>query len=177
VLQDPALHSCHPEPAAARATAEAAFASVTSSGMESSAYDDIPCSAGHNSCYISPYGDVYPCVQMPLGAGNLRRERFLDIWTGSREFSRVRAIRESELTICSSCSIREHCERCPGLALMEGGDLLGAYERACELAEQKARLAGVENPVSAWHAQGIAKRSASPASLVERTTFSSEFPA
>jgi hypothetical protein len=34
---------------------------------------------------------------------------------------------------------------------MEGGDLLGAYERACELAEMNARLAGVENPISAMH--------------------------
>jgi hypothetical protein len=34
---------------------------------------------------------------------------------------------------------------------MEGGDLLGAYERACELAEQKAGLAGVIAPMSALH--------------------------
>jgi hypothetical protein len=34
---------------------------------------------------------------------------------------------------------------------MEGGDLLGAYERACELAEMNARLAGIENPISAMH--------------------------
>ena len=39
----------------------------------------------------------------------------------------------------------------PGLALMEGGDLLGAYERACELAEQEARLAGVIEALSAFH--------------------------
>ena len=38
---------------------------------------------------------------------------------------------------------------------MEGGDLLGAYERACELAEVKARLAGVPNPISAMHAQKL----------------------
>jgi hypothetical protein len=36
---------------------------------------------------------------------------------------------------------------------MEGGDLLGAYERACELAEMNARLAGIENPISALHMQ------------------------
>jgi hypothetical protein len=34
---------------------------------------------------------------------------------------------------------------------MEGGDLMGAYERACELAEMNARLAGIENPISAMH--------------------------
>jgi hypothetical protein len=40
---------------------------------------------------------------------------------------------------------------------MEGGDLLGAYERACELAEQKARLAGIKNAQSARHAQTAAR--------------------
>jgi AdoMet-dependent heme synthase len=127
--------------------------SATSSGIESQAYDDIPCSAGHNSCYISPYGDVFPCVQMPVATGNLRRQRFEDIWFRSAEMNRVRAVRESELPVCSKCSIRKYCERCPGLAEMEGGDLLGAYERACELAELNARIAGVQNPISAMHAQ------------------------
>ncbi|MGB8543196.1 MAG: radical SAM protein [Candidatus Acidiferrales bacterium] len=127
--------------------------SATSSGIESQAYEDIPCSAGHNSCYISPYGDVFPCVQMPVATGNLRKQTFEDIWFRSEEMNRVRAVRESQLPVCSKCSIRQYCERCPGLAQMEGGDLLGAYERACELAELNARIAGVENPVSAMHAQ------------------------
>ena len=37
--------------------------------FDSSALDDVPCSAGHTSCYISPYGDIYPCVQFPLPSG------------------------------------------------------------------------------------------------------------
>jgi len=153
VLQDQNLNSraCTPP----EAETEVAFAtgSATSSGIESGAYDDIPCSAGHNSCYISPYGDVSPCVQMPKPAGNLRKQQFDEIWYGSSEMNRVRAVRESQLPLCSSCSIRNYCERCPGLAQMEGGDLLGAYERACELAEMNARLAGIENPISAMHVQ------------------------
>ena len=140
--------------------------SSTSSGIESSdgcsAYDDIPCSAGHNSCYISPYGDVYPCVQMPIAAGNLRRESFRDVWEGSQVMRRVRAIRESELRVCSGCSIRQYCERCPGLARTEGGDLEGPYERACELAEARARLAGVSSPVSALHRLQRTQQSATP---------------
>ena len=31
--------------------------------------DSLPCSAGHTACYVSPYGDVYPCVQFPLPTG------------------------------------------------------------------------------------------------------------
>lgn len=151
VLRDSAFgaHACSRDDAFEAALA---LGSATSSGIESSAYDDIPCSAGHNSCYISPYGDVFPCVQMPLPTGNLRRQAFADIWYRSPEMNRVRSVRESQLPVCYGCSIRKYCERCPGLAQMEGGDLLAAYERACELAEMNARLAGVENPVSALHA-------------------------
>jgi AdoMet-dependent heme synthase len=155
VLRDPALHGCKPQPtAAAQAAMEklpASLGSAVSSGLESSAYEDLPCSAGHNSCYISPYGDVYPCVQLPQAAGNIRSEKFTDIWYGSSQLERLRAIRESLLPICSRCEIKSYCERCPGLALMEGGDLLGAYERACTLAEAKAELAGVAKPMSALH--------------------------
>jgi len=155
VLRDPALHACKPRPEShsfnGREAIPAVTGSAVSSGIESSAYEDLPCSAGHNSCYISPYGDVLPCVQLPQAAGNLRREKFEDIWYHAPQLERLRAIRESQLPVCSRCEIRSYCERCPGLALMEGGDLLGAYERACDLAEQKARLAGLADPVSALH--------------------------
>ena len=152
ILQDPTLNP----PSSSQDSAQEApltTGSATSSGIESQAYEDIPCSAGHNSCYISPYGEVFPCVQMPVATGNLRQQRFEEIWFKSPEMERVRAVRESQLPVCSKCSIRQYCERCPGLAQMEGGDLLGAYERACDLAELKAGLAGVQNPISALHAQ------------------------
>lgn len=171
VLQDRHLNSRACAPEEAPVEIEFSTGSATSSGIESGAFDDIPCSAGHNSCYISPYGDLSPCVQMPKAAGNLRKQKFDEIWYGSREMNRVRAARESQLPLCSACSIRQFCERCPGLAQMEGGDLLGAYERACELAEMNARLAGVENPVSALHAEAgqksIARRKPSVSELVQ----------
>ena len=154
ILEDASLNprACSPD---SLETEMISTGSATSSGIESQAYEDIPCSAGHNSCYISPYGDVFPCVQMPVATGNLRKQTFEDIWFRSEEMNRVRAVRESQLPVCSKCSIRQYCERCPGLAQMEGGDLLGAYERACELAEVNARIAGVANPVSAMHAQRL----------------------
>ena len=155
VLTDPVLNACKPQPRAQAASSkdvsQLPFGSAVSSGIESDAYEDLPCSAGHNSCYISPYGDVYPCVQLPQAAGNLRQEKFDDIWYHAPQLERLRAVRESQLPLCSRCEIRSYCERCPGLALMEGGDMLGAYERACSLAEEKARLAGVVEPVSALH--------------------------
>src|SRR6202050_1137605 len=156
LLQDASLNprACSPNSLEAETISTGgATGSATSSGIESQAYEDIPCSAGHNSSYISPYGEVFPCVQMPVATSNLRQQTFEDIWFRSEEMNRVRAVRESQLPLCSKCSIRQYCERCPGLAQMEGGDLLGAYERACELAELNARIAGVANPVSAMHAE------------------------
>src|SRR6266436_9574350 len=166
VLRDPVLNACRPQPTAQASSAISAspstFGSAVSSGIESAAYEDLPCSAGHNSCYISPYGDVFPCVQLPQAAGNLRREKFDDIWHHAPQLERLRAIRESQLPMCSRCELRSYCERCPGLALMEGGDLLGAYERACALAEEKARLAGVVAPVSALHREQIGGSAQTP---------------
>ena len=46
---------------------------------EQDAYETLPCSAGHTACYVSPYGDVYPCVQFPLPTGNVRKQKFIDI--------------------------------------------------------------------------------------------------
>lgn len=96
--------------------------------------DDLeatPCSAGHTACYVSPYGDVFPCVQFPLPTGNVRRQRFIDIWRHSAQMNEVRAIRLKDLTTCSSCSHVANCSRCPGLAYMEG-NMLGPSSQDCE---------------------------------------------
>lgn len=93
--------------------------------------EDLPCTAGHNSCYISPYGDVFPCVQFPLPSGNVRRQSFLDIWKNSRELNQVRSLRNKHLSTCSSCSHLANCTRCPGLAYMEG-DMGGPSTADCQ---------------------------------------------
>jgi AdoMet-dependent heme synthase len=91
----------------------------------------IPCSAGHSSCYISPYGEVFPCVQFPLATGNVRQQRFIDIWRHSDRMNEVRSIRLKDLTTCSSCSHFGSCTRCPGLAYMEG-NMRGPSSLDCE---------------------------------------------
>ncbi len=162
ILQDSALQSCGTKFVPEGWNSAPALGSSTSSGIDSSAYEDLPCSAGHNSCYISPYGEVYACVQLPMPAGNLRTTRFEEIWKSAPALERIRNIRESALPVCAHCEIRNYCERCPGLAWMEGGDLLGPYDRACSLAEQKAKAAGVVNPKSAWHKKMSAEPEKSP---------------
>ncbi len=93
--------------------------------------DGLSCSAGHTACYVSPYGDVYPCVQFPLSTGNVRRSKFLDIWRHSPEMNEVRSIRARDLTSCSHCTHLVSCTRCPGLAYMEG-NMRGPSSQDCE---------------------------------------------
>jgi radical SAM protein with 4Fe4S-binding SPASM domain len=93
--------------------------------------DELPCSAGHTACYISPYGDVYPCVQFPLPSGNLRKQKFLEIWRHSPQLNEVRSIHARDLPVCSTCTHVGSCTRCPGLAYMEG-NMRGPSSQDCE---------------------------------------------
>jgi len=105
--------------------------------------DSAPCSAGHIACYITPYGDVYPCVQFPLPSGNLRQQRFDDVWHHSPQLNEVRSIRTRDLTTCPSCTYVSTCTRCPGLAYMEG-NMRGPSSADCEKSMLRARAASPE---------------------------------
>jgi radical SAM protein with 4Fe4S-binding SPASM domain len=98
---------------------------------DENALSSLPCSASHTTCYVSPYGDVFPCVQFPLPTGNVRKQRFLDIWRHSDQMNEVRSIRIKDLTTCTQCSHVSNCSRCPGLAFMEG-NMRGPSTQDCE---------------------------------------------
>ena len=106
------------------------FCTIAAPGDEN-ALSALPCSASHTTCYVSPYGDVFPCVQFPLPTGNVRQQKFLDIWRYSDRMNEVRSIRLKDLTTCSSCSHVGGCSRCPGVAFMEG-NMRGPSSLDCE---------------------------------------------
>jgi radical SAM protein with 4Fe4S-binding SPASM domain len=100
--------------------------------LHSGLFDSGPCGASHMAAYISPYGDVYPCVQLPLMCGNLRELSFEDIWTKSPAMKQVRSIRIADLTACSTCTLIRYCRPCIGLSYLEERSLLAPLKRACE---------------------------------------------
>jgi radical SAM protein with 4Fe4S-binding SPASM domain len=91
----------------------------------------VPCSAGHTLAYISPYGEVFPCVQFPYSCGNVRQQRFADIWKDSPQLAEVRSVRLADVEGCSTCVHGASCSRCPGLAFTEG-NLRGPSIQDCE---------------------------------------------
>lgn len=103
--------------------------------------DDLPpCNAGNTIATISPYGDVFPCVQLRLLAGNVQEEPFRQIWYGSQVLRNLRSIRSRDLKDCVNCSFNDYCFRCPGLAHLETGDMRGKSPLACREAQLRASV-------------------------------------
>jgi AdoMet-dependent heme synthase len=106
---------------------------------------DAPaCSAGLNLCAVSPYGDVSPCVALPLVAGNVRERSLAEIWQHSSAFERVRSIRFRDIATCATCADAAGCGRCPGSAMLEEGNLIGPSRAACMVVAARRAETGKE---------------------------------
>ncbi|MGB8030136.1 MAG: radical SAM protein [Terracidiphilus sp.] len=114
------------------------------STVDDNVLDGTSCSAGHTLAYISPSGDVFPCVQFPMPCGSLRQKTFREIWWRSEALTELRSVHVRDLPTCSQCGHVAYCSRCPGLAYMEGS-MRGPSSADC--AKSEART-GVP---SAWH--------------------------
>jgi len=86
------------------------------------------CPCGIDYCRITPDGKVTPCPYMPTVAGDLRRQSFGDVWSGSSVFA---ALRQRELGgRCGRCEYRLVCGGCRARALATSGDFL-AEDPSC----------------------------------------------
>lgn len=105
-------------------------------------YEDgaFPCEIGRRLVYITPYGDVTPCVTFPLAGGNLRESSFSQIWDNSPLFKALRSHTVHDLKECPSCDLLHFCSSCPGQAFVEDGDYLGPSRAACNNAKILARI-------------------------------------
>lgn len=93
--------------------------------------DEKSCAAGHLALYVSPEGDVTPCVAWPMPLGNLGKDRLADLWHASPALAKVKSYRKADRTICASCEVRAECDYCAGQAFTETGDPLLAIENIC----------------------------------------------
>jgi MoaA/NifB/PqqE/SkfB family radical SAM enzyme len=93
------------------------------------------CGTGRRTCLISPYGDLFPCGVHPIPAGNLRRQRFAEIWTGSPLLKDLRTQTVADLRGGAKATPGF---RCSALALLEDGDFLGPFRRGEAMAALSA---------------------------------------
>jgi len=92
------------------------------------------CGAGCNSLSINPYGEVFPCLQLPVKLGSIRGSSLGAIWTGAPWLKKWRKVSVSDIKGCRSCADIDFCSRCPGVSLLEAGDINKPYRTACEIA-------------------------------------------
>jgi radical SAM protein with 4Fe4S-binding SPASM domain len=83
--------------------------------------DDWLCSAGRAACSISPSGDVYPCVLLPLKAGSVRERPFGEIWREAPALRLMRDLVGRHRIGCHNCDDEGHFF-CPALNMLQGGD-------------------------------------------------------
>ncbi|MFH1007103.1 MAG: radical SAM protein [Candidatus Latescibacterota bacterium] len=98
------------------------------------AQNEPVCNAARGVVAINPHGEVFPCVQIPVKSGDLRQQSFHEIWHNSPELRRFRSLTLSKLTDCSTCKDISYCNPCPGLALVEEGDVLRSASESCRQA-------------------------------------------
>jgi radical SAM protein with 4Fe4S-binding SPASM domain len=101
----------------------------------------LRCGAGRSVCAISPYGDVSPCLLMPVKLGNVREQTVADIWyqKGNELLNGLRSPDTYESSPCLSCELLSTCTRCPGVAYMETGNPFGRSPSACKYASWRAK--------------------------------------
>jgi radical SAM protein with 4Fe4S-binding SPASM domain len=102
--------------------------------------DDHLCNTARNSAVISPYGDVYPCVQIKKPAGNLRENDFQSIWGRSPILTGLRQLRVKDLEKCTGCAHLDKCAYCPGISYWESGSFLARDHSACRWTHLRADL-------------------------------------
>jgi len=92
------------------------------------------CGAGRLYCSISPAGDVHPCVFFPVTVGNLRTEKFTEIWLHSKLFNSLRD-RSNLKGACAACKYKFICGGCRARASAYHDDFLSS-DPGCILAKK-----------------------------------------
>jgi radical SAM protein with 4Fe4S-binding SPASM domain len=87
------------------------------------------CLAGSAVCFISHVGKVYPCGYLPAPAGDLREERFRDVWENAAIFGQLRETENLEGK-CGICEFKNICMGCRARAFGLTGNYL-AEEPFC----------------------------------------------
>ena len=82
------------------------------------------CMAGNGFCFISHVGEVFGCGFLPVAAGDIRKQRFKEIYQNSPLFLSLRNHRLLKGK-CGVCKYKAMCGGCRARALSVHGDYLG----------------------------------------------------
>ncbi len=96
--------------------------------------DTIICKAGLDRLIISPFLDVYPCINVEYNLGNLDKMSILDIWNGKalKDYKEISINRN--LKDCFKEEYCNYCTYCPGTNYKNEG-FLKKSDVSCSIAK------------------------------------------
>ncbi|WP_059052798.1 radical SAM/SPASM domain-containing protein [Paenibacillus senegalimassiliensis] len=100
---------------------------------------EVPCGALFYSFSIDSEGNVFPCNAFPYKVGSVFENTISDIWNHSESLKYIKSIKKSDLKHCPSCEFQSECERCPGMALLDKGDIFECDTFARSIAKLRVR--------------------------------------
>jgi radical SAM protein with 4Fe4S-binding SPASM domain len=98
------------------------------------------CPVGRASSWIAPNGDLYTCRMLPWKLGNLRHGSYKEIWQTSPVREKILSLLWGDSDECLGCELSRFCVRCPGMSLLETGDVNKPTPMMCSLAEVEREI-------------------------------------
>jgi AdoMet-dependent heme synthase len=104
------------------------------------ATQNVQCPCAKNKCAISSTGKVYPCIGAPILSGNIRQQKFSDVWRHSPQFQWIRGLTIEDFPVCKTCPVQKFCPRSSGSMFVNTGNYTGIEKSVCENAKLLAEL-------------------------------------
>lgn len=95
------------------------------------------CGAGRQSVYLSPWGDLHPCLTAAHISQSLRDVSVQQAWQRLQDDIAGRAIPDD--LPCIGCSAFAYCQSCPASAQLDGAGELGISSYRCAVAKAREK--------------------------------------
>ncbi len=94
------------------------------------------CMCGQTSLSINPYGEIYPCVSMPVSLGNVRTDSIIDVWENSLQLKKIRQISFKDMACHpENCQYKDSCAVCMGSIYDVHSGKIKPRIETCKMAE------------------------------------------
>jgi len=89
------------------------------------------CAMGRNLISINAYGEMLPCMRVPIPVGSIYKDEFRDVWLHSEKLQSLRNITRASSSKCRNCKLIDNCLLCPGLMFLNRKNFNEPYPEAC----------------------------------------------
>lgn len=79
------------------------------------------CSSTRTSLFIDSNGDVFPCLNLDINIGNIKKNSLFEIWN-NKKLKFIQNLKKSS-NKCLLCNKNKYCQKCIGLSFRENGEI------------------------------------------------------